>query len=188
MHRTLVSASAALVALLFVVPSALAGGWAVVTLDELPAQVRQGEVIRLGFMVRQHGQTPTNQVQPYLEAFNPETGETFRIEANQEGPVGHFVLELTFPSAGSWEWAVVPAPFAGTQLPALIVLPAPPALLDPAPAPAASPLVDTGRLALRWAGMALLLSAAAAGTYSALGGRLAARSRSQAPASPRSLD
>ena len=55
MHVKQLFILAVLLALLFVVPSALAGGWAVVTLDQLPAEVRQGQSLRLGFMVRQHG-------------------------------------------------------------------------------------------------------------------------------------
>src|SRR3990170_3497594 len=124
MHGKQLFILAVLLALLFVVPSALAGGWAVVTLDELPAEVRQGESLRLGFMVRQHGQTATNQVKPYLEAHNTGTGEVFRVEGRQEGTVGHFVVEVTFPSAGSWEWVIVPAPVEGTPCPAVQVLPA----------------------------------------------------------------
>jgi len=156
---------AALVGLLFVVPSALAGGWAVVTLDELPAEVRQSESLRLGFMVRQHGQTATNEVKPYMEARNTGTGEVFRAEGRQEGPVGHFVVEVTFPSAGSWEWAIVPAPFEGTPLPALQVLPAAVQQVRPETAPFAVPQPNSGRSVLRWAGLALLLVSAGVGAY-----------------------
>jgi len=46
-----------LVCALILGPSApaLAGGWAVVTLDTLPAAPRAGQTLSLGFMVRQHG-------------------------------------------------------------------------------------------------------------------------------------
>lgn len=60
---------------------ALAGGWANVTLDRLPAEPRAGQTLTLGFMVRQHGITPTNGVQPYLSARNTETGQTLRFTA-----------------------------------------------------------------------------------------------------------
>jgi len=42
-------------ALFLLVPTTLAGGWAVVTLDELPAQVVAEKSVTIGFMVRQHG-------------------------------------------------------------------------------------------------------------------------------------
>jgi hypothetical protein len=177
MHGKQLLILATLLGLLLVVPSALAGGWAVVTLDELPAEVRQGTSLRLGFMVRQHGQTATNQVKPYLEARNTETGEVFRAEGRQEGPVGHFVVEVTFPSAGSWEWAIVPAPFEGTALPALQVLPAAVQPAGPETAPVNIPQPDSGRSVLRWAGLALLLSAAGIGAITRRGGRTAAQER-----------
>jgi hypothetical protein len=177
MHRKHLIMLVALLGLLFVVPSALAGGWAVVTLDELPAEVRQGESLRLGFMVRQHGQTATNQVKPYLEAHNTGTGEVFRVEGRQEGPVGHFVVEVTFPTAGSWEWAIVPAPFEGTPLPVLQVLPAAVQQVGPETAQVRMPQPDAGRSVLRWAGLALLLGAAGVGAYTWRGRRSAAQER-----------
>jgi len=175
MHRKHLIMLVALLGLLFVVPSALAGGWAVVTLDQLPAEVRQGESLRLGFMVRQHGQTATNQVKPYLEARNTDTGEVFRVEGRQEGPVGHFVLEVSFPSAGSWEWAIVPVPFEGTPLPVLQVLPAVVQQAGPETAQVTMPQPDAGRSVLRWAGLALLLGAAGVGAYTWRGRRSAAQ-------------
>jgi hypothetical protein len=177
MHGRQLFILAALLGLLFVVPTALAGGWAVVTLDELPTEVRQDQSLRLGFMVRQHGQTATNQVKPYLEARNTETGEFFRAEGRQEGTVGHFVVEVTFPSAGSWEWAIVPAPFEGTALPALQVLPAAVQPAGPEAAPVNIPQPNSGRSVLRWAGLALLLGAAGVGAYTWRGGQSAAQER-----------
>ena len=177
MHRKQLFILVALLGLLFVVPSALAGGWAVVTLDELPAEVGPGQSLRLGFMVRPHGQTATNQEKPYLEARKTETGEVFRVEGRQEGPVGHFVVEVTFPSAGSWEWAIVPAPFEGTTLPALQVLPAAVQPVGPDTAPVTMPQPDPGRSILRWAGLALLLGAAGVGAYTWRGRRSAAQER-----------
>ena len=177
MHGKQLFILAVLLGLLFVVPSAVAGGWAVVTLDELPTEVRQGESLRLGFMVRQHGQTATNEVTPYLEARNTGTGEVLRAVGRQEGPVGHFVIEVTFPSAGAWEWAIVPAPFEGTPLPALQVLPAAVQQAGPEIAPFAVPQPDPGRSALRWAGLALLLGAAGVGAHTWRGRRSAAQER-----------
>ena len=109
--------------LLVLAAPALAGGWAAVTLDRLPADVRAGETLHLGFMVRQHGKTPINNVTPYLRATRPGASEILRVDAKQEGPVGHFVLDVTFPSAGTWDWQIVPEPFDGTAFAPLTVLP-----------------------------------------------------------------
>jgi cytochrome c2 len=100
-------------------PAARAGGWAAVTLDSLPAEPRAGEPIKVGFTVRQHGLEPINiawenqPVTPYLEAQNPATGELLRVKARQEGPIGHFVVEVIFPNPGSWRWSIQPEPFFG---------------------------------------------------------------------------
>jgi mono/diheme cytochrome c family protein len=111
----------------------LAGGWAMVALDSWPSEVRAGEPLRLGFMVRQHGITPVNMaweepLKPVLVADNPASGESIRVEARQQGPVGHFVVEAIFPSGGTWNWSIRLDPF-GTlpeQFEPLTVLPARP--------------------------------------------------------------
>ena len=156
--------------LLVLAAPALAGGWAAVTLDRLPADVRAGETLHLGFMVRQHGKTPINNVTPYLRATRPGASEILRVDAKQEGPVGHFVLDVTFPSAGTWDWQIVPEPFEGTAFAPLTVLPAavpaqaaPSASQPPAsaePQPGAAGIFGLDRSALRWGGLALLLVAA----------------------------
>jgi cytochrome c oxidase subunit 2 len=112
-----------------------------VTLDSLPVAPHAGETIRLGFVVRQHGVTPVNTVQPYLLAYNAETGDRLEIEAVQEGPIGHFVVEVVFPSAGKWTWEIRPEPFgpAPWQFEPLIVGPAQSAPVQTSPAPAARP-------------------------------------------------
>jgi hypothetical protein len=141
---------------------ALAGGWANVTLDRLPTDLQAGQTATIGFMVRQHGVTPTNFVQPYLSARHLESGRTAYFPARQEGPVGHFVADVTFPTAGVWEWEAVPDPFPPTKLGTLTVLPA--AAAPPRPAGASQALVTiaiTPQVALRVVGAAFVLVALA---------------------------
>jgi cytochrome c2 len=114
-------------------PGALAGGWAMVTLDSLPVQPRAGEMLKLGFMVRQHGVTPVSEpLNPYLSAQNRDTGDLLRVDAQQEGRVGHYVVEVVFPSAGTWDWKIAPEPFPAIpeRLEPLVVLSAPATLAD----------------------------------------------------------
>jgi hypothetical protein len=113
----------ALAILLALVSPVFAGGWAVVTLDSQPSKIEAGQAIRLGFMVRQHGITPIDKnpwehtpLAPVLSAKNQATGETIQTIARKDGPLGHFVVDVTFPSAGSWDMDITPAPFAGTRL------------------------------------------------------------------------
>ena len=151
-----------LLALLTALPAA-AGGWANVTLDRLPTDLHAGQTLAVGFMVRQHGVTPINSVRPYLSARHLETGRTARFDARQEGPVGHYVADVSFPAAGVWEWEAAPDPFpTPTKLGTLTVLPA--AAAPPRPvgdSPALVTIATTPQVALRALGVALVLVALA---------------------------
>jgi hypothetical protein len=109
----------------------LAGGWAVVTLETLPGEIRAGEPVPFAFVVRQHGERPVHflggdlPVTPYLRAWNPATGEEIRVEAQRSKEVGRFQVEVTFPDSGTWHWEIVPQPFASQgRYPPVEVLPA----------------------------------------------------------------
>ena len=197
-------------AMLALAAPALAGGWAVVTLDSLPREVHSGEHLKLGFMVFQHGKTPTNKdlngnpLKPVLTEIKQggaattqaKDAETIRAEARQEGPTGHYIVDLTFPSDGNWAWQIAlptyyvqdspngsnAAIFAPISvLPAVVAAPVPavqPAAA-PAPAPEATTWLGLRPAALRWAGLAALLLALAIGLYAQRGivSRRVARSR-----------
>ena len=111
---------------------ALAGGYAVVRLDEPPGDVLVATPWRFGFMVLQHDVTPNSDVTPVVRALHKETGEEVTATGQQEGDVGHFVAEVTFPRAGEWKWAIEPLPYAETSFETLTVLESPSALSYPA--------------------------------------------------------
>lgn len=130
-RKTLVVSLFVLLAVLAAGP-VLAGGWAVITLDELPGEIHAGENVHLSFMVRQHGETPVHDlgspsmpIEPRLQAHNSTTGETLTITAVPEKEVGRFSLDVVFPSEGSWTWSISPDPLAGTtEFAPLTILPA----------------------------------------------------------------
>ncbi|MCI0393870.1 MAG: hypothetical protein L0332_07755 [Chloroflexi bacterium] len=182
-QKSLLKVAGIVVLLLLAAVPALAGGWAVTTLDSLPpGEVKAGETMSLGFTVRQHGQTPVHfvdfmnhqPVAPVLLATNKETGETLRVEARPAEEVGRFTVDVTFPSAGVWDWSITPYPFEDTlRLEPLTVTPAAAAETAPVARPEvaaaagapASAGVDTNsiREGLRWgAGLLLLLALATA--------------------------
>jgi hypothetical protein len=202
-HRSIFGLGVAIVMLLALATPALAGGWALVTLDALPREVRAGASFQLGFTVLQHGKTPTNKnlngdpLKPVLTAFKqgsaastaPTANGSIRAEARQEGPAGHFVVDLTFPSDGVWDWQIALPTFYVQDSPSgsnaaimapLTVLPAAPALAakpdaaeQPAAAPAAEPaapaLPGVSPAALRWGAAIVLLAALALALYSQRG-------------------
>ena len=106
-----------------------AGGWAVITLDELPTGVVAGEPLTVGFVVLQHGKTPMDGLDPTITA-KLSNSESFMVHAEPDGQPGHYVATLTFPTEGDWNWTVhafsmeqampalsVAAPLAGSVSP-----------------------------------------------------------------------
>ena len=163
LRRSLLGVVLAGAALVLLALPAQAGGWASVTLDSLPGEARAGQTMRLGFMVRQHGVTPVSFVQPVLTARHRDSGESIRAPAQQEGAVGHFVVDVTFPAAGAWAWEIIPAPFEGTKFEPLTVLPALSAADESSVEQRARAATSEDRFvsgaALRWMGIALVLAA-----------------------------
>ncbi|MBL8099207.1 MAG: c-type cytochrome [Anaerolineales bacterium] len=95
---------ALLLALIFTIP-VFAGGWAVITLDELPTDVVVGEEFTVGFMVLQHGKTPMTDLSPIIIA-NLNKDSHFKVIAKEEGKPGHYTATLTFPKEGEWNWTI----------------------------------------------------------------------------------
>lgn len=132
-----------------------AGGWAVITLDELPIQVVANQPLTVGFMIRQHGHTPASGYTPQVTASHLATNETVTVTAQPQGDDGHYVATLTLPLAGVWQWTINPYGF-NQPMPPLTVIDAPPAA-DTLPLTAAWPLgaglaglIGLGLMALAW--------------------------------------
>lgn len=106
LHRLILRAALVLMAGLMWVTPVMAGGWAVVTLDQLPAQIVAGRPIDVGFTVRQHGRTLRSDLTPIVLADRIDAKDSFRVTAERKGVEGHYVATLAFPSAGEWNWRV----------------------------------------------------------------------------------
>ena len=97
-------AIAILLTLVFAIP-VFAGGWAVITLDELPTNIVAGEPFTVGFTVLQHGRTPMADIHPTITA-NLHKETEFVVDAEPEGKPGHYTVTLTFPKDGEWQWSI----------------------------------------------------------------------------------
>lgn len=84
----------------------VAGGWAVITLDALPAEAVAGETLEVGFMVRQHGVSPMADLTPSVIATRAGSSESLRVNAQAEGQTGHYVARLNLPQTGVWNWTI----------------------------------------------------------------------------------
>jgi hypothetical protein len=124
---TLLAPLAALAAALTFGGAALAGGWATARLDAggTPPTPNAGEKTTIGFTLLQHGVTPISWEQVTLIGSNAETGDSVVAEARPEGKTGHYIVEVTFPSAGTWTWRLETAELImqNATMPAMTVAP-----------------------------------------------------------------
>lgn len=83
---------------------AQAGGWAVATLDEIPAGVTAGQPFTVGFTMRQHGVRPVDWGPITLTFTHLASGQKVTETAFAESSAGHYTVDVTLPAAGAWEW------------------------------------------------------------------------------------
>lgn len=106
MRKITRSLTIALALLLITTITAVAGGWAVITLDELPGQIVAGQSFTIGFTVRQHGRTLRDDLAPILRFNRSDAKDSLDFTAKREGDSGHYVASVTLPGDGQWSWKV----------------------------------------------------------------------------------
>lgn len=106
MRKITRSFTVALALLLITTITATAGGWAVITLDELPGQIVAGQSFTIGFTVRQHGRTLRDDLAPILRFNRSDAKDSLDFTAKREGDSGHYVASVTLPNDGQWNWKV----------------------------------------------------------------------------------
>ena len=125
MHtKLLIGVSLAALAVFWTASGALAGGWAVTTLDPVPDMLA-GQTYQIGFTMRQHGVIPIRGGTPVIIASRGT--QTVRFAGRYDGTPGHYVAEVTFPSDGEWTWSVDQQPFPQVQTLGSTTIAAPPA-------------------------------------------------------------
>ena len=76
------------------------GGWAVITVDEVPTQLTVGKPTTFTFVIKQHGVTLMNDRKPTLEARSG--GATITTAAARTKLDGQYTASLTVPKTGEW--------------------------------------------------------------------------------------
>lgn len=76
------------------------GGWAVITVDDLPEYVVAGKPFALSFMVRQHGSSPLNLLKPTIVVRSGDS--SFSVPALWANERGRYSAMVTAPRAGEW--------------------------------------------------------------------------------------
>jgi hypothetical protein len=77
-----------------------AGGWAVVTVRDLPEFAVAGKPLNLTFMVRQHGVSPLDGVKPTVTA--KSGADTVKASAVATKTTGEYRATLVLPHPGNW--------------------------------------------------------------------------------------
>ncbi|MEO5818353.1 MAG: cytochrome c [Gemmatimonadaceae bacterium] len=112
------------------------GGWAVITVDDLPDYIVAGRQTDVGFVVRRHGFSPMSGITPRVTM--TADGAEVSASARPVGEKGHYVASLTVPRAA--DWAVrIKSGFNSSENSLL------PVRAIAAGAPAPSPLADADR-------------------------------------------
>jgi hypothetical protein len=135
MNSTLLAvASATMVAV-----TAYAGGWATVTVTDMPEYLIAGKPAEFRFLVRQHGVSPLDGQTVAVRATAPGGMEARVIARAVAGAKGEYTALLTVPSAGDWTIRI------DTDWPATPPLLPVTAIRDGSSPPAALSRVDRGK-------------------------------------------
>lgn len=76
------------------------GGWAIVTVDDVPEQFVVGKPTELSFIVRQHAVSPLGGLTPTVTMKSGSTITTAPVRAGKNA--GYYVASLVAPRAGDW--------------------------------------------------------------------------------------
>jgi len=77
-----------------------AGGWAIVTVRDLPEYAVAGKPFQLAFMVRGHGIEPLDGLEPKITATS--AGSVVKASAVATKKTGEYAATLALPRAGTW--------------------------------------------------------------------------------------
>jgi mono/diheme cytochrome c family protein len=76
------------------------GGWAVITIEDLPDYVVAGQPVTLTYSVRQHGQTLLRGLNGRIDATTGRLSASAAATAGKS--TGQYTATLTLPEAGAW--------------------------------------------------------------------------------------
>lgn len=76
------------------------GGWAIVTVDDVPEQFVVGKPTELSFIVRQHAVTPLSGLTPKVTMKSGSAVATATVKPGAQ--TGRYVATLVAPRAGDW--------------------------------------------------------------------------------------
>lgn len=99
------TALVAIAAALAIAPLASGGGWASVGFEPLPDGTSAGGTWSPTIVVKQHGVTPLEGLQPVVEIYD-ESGSVTTAGARETSQPGVYAADVVFPSEGDWRVVV----------------------------------------------------------------------------------
>lgn len=105
MARRILVMTATMAALMALAGVAMAGGFAITTVDSAPDEFEAGTTYDIEYTILQHGRTPVDGVSTDL-VFTPPNSEPLRFAGSPTGVPGQYVASVVLPEAGVWDWAV----------------------------------------------------------------------------------
>lgn len=105
----------AMLAAMAIPTAALAGGWAIASFDNVPAEFRAGSTYDLEYTILQHGQTPVDVGSSQVR-FVDSKGTVVELDAVATGEPGRYAVSVTIPEAGSWHWSVTMGDFGDHEM------------------------------------------------------------------------
>ena len=169
----------AALAALALASTALAGGWAQVTVPNLPTDPPAGGETVIDLTVLQHGVTAVSWPRLTVVATDAISGAAIAAQAKASGPDGHYTATLTFPSAGEWTLSFMSPDLVmdgtATLSVAEAIVVAPPAAATPAAAAPAFELMPWALLLLVGAIAIAFLAAFLRAREGAMAGRVPVR-------------
>jgi mono/diheme cytochrome c family protein len=102
------------------------GGWASLTLDDVPDYIVAGQPVTLTYMVRQHGVEPMSGLTTSVDARSGDRAATALAQAS--GRAGRYAATLTLHHAGDWTISINTGfwPKRVTLLPIKVIAPGAP--------------------------------------------------------------
>jgi cytochrome c2 len=159
-RHTLWGGLAALAAALLLLAPALAGNWAVISVETLVTEIQAGKPLTIQFTVLQHGNKPMSDLTPAIQAINAASGAHLTFDALPLGQPGRYAAEITLPEPGRWDWSI--QAFTMNQvMPPITVTAASTANAVSSPTPAGSLAAGLAALALGGAAVWLRRTSAA---------------------------
>lgn len=103
------------------------GGWASLTLEDVPDYLVAGQPVTLSYLVRQHGVEPLSDLRTSVDARAGDLAATAVAQAG--GRAGRYVATLTLPQPGDWTISINTGfwPKRVTLLPITVIAPGAPA-------------------------------------------------------------